>query len=508
MTVAVSLLKNAGIAFASIGPPTANGFTNFTNTWLAGRLSDPSKKPCLLAAFNVGVYHELALPTVKATYGGIACQTFIVRLAPNNTIYAADDCRFLLIVALPNFDVSKTTSSDFSIDVTPSNGVAYTSLTPWASVAGIAENVDPNFNLATAISRNYADSQISPFAMTIPPNANSPSVNVAPGGMLVSFLTMAASGVSASMLMPTPAGSTVEISNPQGGAVTISSGYLSSPGALYTPVKWFDSVDSISVVNQTVFACAFALTALQDTNLAVNCDCVDTTGYETLATLRNRLMIRLGYAAQVSNPPPGMSALLTEFLQSAQKEMYRKYAALRTKRLFRWTMTPNVVMYGLRSNDEDTICNLKLDPYKQIEWVGVQQQGNSAWTPMVEGIPPEFYTSANRSGIPTNYEIRQCIEIFPPPNAAHYLWIKGHMGLQAFSADSDTPTIDPELVFLRALAVGKAHYGKVDAIATATMADSYLKQLVAGTHGRKRYVPTVDIPGPATQPLLVLKAGQ
>ena len=45
---------------------------------------------------------------------------------------------------------------------------------------------------------------------------------------------------------------------------------------------------------------------------------VGTGAYtETLQTLRNRILRRLGFAAQISNPPPGMAELVDDFLKSA-----------------------------------------------------------------------------------------------------------------------------------------------------------------------------------------------
>jgi hypothetical protein len=211
-------------------------------------------------------------------------------------------------------------------------------------------------------------------------------------------------------------------------------------------------------------------------------------------------MVRLGYAGQVGNPPPGMPALLNDFLQSAQRLLYMKYTELRTERVFTWTMESGVRFYDLDENDES--CTKRLNALK-LSWVGVEDL-NGAWLPLVSGIPPEFYTGIPVSNsLPQRYEIRQCIEVFPPPDADGYkLRIKGHYLLQRFTDDADQTTIDSELVFLWALATAKAHYGHQDANNVAAMANDYLGRLVGGKHGTKRYVPgAVPVP-PAVRPVM------
>ncbi len=239
-----------------------------------------------------------------------------------------------------------------------------------------------------------------------------------------------------------------------------------------------------------------------------NCDCVDSTDNETLQQLRTRMMRRLGYSAQATNPPPGMTELLDDFLRSAQRTLYAKNSALRTERFYRWTMVPGISYYGIRDNDSDTDFSdidcgkhLNTQPYR-ISWVGLEDL-NFMWRPMRCGINPAFYTTAMQQGIPQLYEIRSCIEVFPVPNAAYHLWIKGMMGIEPFVANTDKTTIDSELVFLTALGRAKAHYKQQDAQEVAGEAIAYLGDLIAGNHLTRRYVPnTYRIP-PAVEPVMV-----
>jgi hypothetical protein len=231
-----------------------------------------------------------------------------------------------------------------------------------------------------------------------------------------------------------------------------------------------------------------------------NCECEDGFyGSETLADLRYDLLVRLGYAAQANNPPPGMAALLNSFLERGQAFLYRRYKALQTERFYRWTMTVGERFYGLRDNIDD--CTRKLTP-GMITWVGVEDL-NGTWMEMTAGIPPAFYTSVSFEGIPSHYEVRQCIEVFPAPAEAYTLRVKGRFGLARFTEDTDTATIDSELLFLWALANAKNHYGQGDANDVAAQAQTYLRDLIAEGHTTRRYVPGTATPPARSQPVFI-----
>lgn len=239
-----------------------------------------------------------------------------------------------------------------------------------------------------------------------------------------------------------------------------------------------------------------------------NCDCTDITSNQTLAQLRRRMMIRLGYAAMADNPPPGMADLLDDFLRDAQEDLYRKNPSLRTERLFRWTMVPGVSYYGLRDNDTETDftdmdCGRHLnDATFNVSWVGLQDL-NNMWMPLACGINPTLYTTAQQEGLPQLYEIRSCIEVFPVPNAAYKLWIKGQMGIDPFVSNTDKTTLNSDLVFSWALATAKAHYGQKDAARADQSARETLSDTISGMHLTRRYVPnTYRIP-PAVEPVMV-----
>lgn len=225
----------------------------------------------------------------------------------------------------------------------------------------------------------------------------------------------------------------------------------------------------------------------------MNCDCEAESPYRTLSELRVELLRRLGFSAMVNNPPPGVNELLTSFLQEAQRFVFAKRPELRAKRFFKWTMVPGVRYYGLDQNE--TCCGVTIDPRK-VDWCGIRDL-NGRWYHLYGRIPPEFYTTVTMPALPFRIEIRSCIEVFPAPNAAYTLFIKGDFGLTAFTNPEHKCSVDDDLVFRFALANAKAHYRHPDAGAVRQDAISMLMSAVAGKHNINRYVPgTVPRPIP------------
>lgn len=224
---------------------------------------------------------------------------------------------------------------------------------------------------------------------------------------------------------------------------------------------------------------------------------------ETLATLRQDMLVRLGYAAQTNNPPPGMALLLNNFLRRSQNFLYRRYRALQTERYFHWVMVPGERFYGVLDDVpmDDPVTTYKLNP-ERITGVWLEDLMHT-WIPMTKGVDASYFTTLNRPGIPTRYEIKQTIEVFPAPAAAYTLHVKGHFGLLPFVKDTDTCTINSDLLFLWALGNAKNHYGQADASDIAAEAMTMLKTLVGDSHNTARYIPGENVPVPATKPLFL-----
>lgn len=220
---------------------------------------------------------------------------------------------------------------------------------------------------------------------------------------------------------------------------------------------------------------------------------------ETLADLRRDLLIRLGYAARIASPPPGMNDLLDNFLQRGQAFLYRRHKPLQTERFYEWTMVQGERFYGILANEDS--CGKKVQ-YDRISSVWVEDL-NGDWLRLTRGINPALFTSVTQEGLPAVYEIRQNIEVFPAPDAAYTLRVKGHFGLMRFTEDTDICTIDSELLFLWALANAKNHYGQPDAADIAAQAQTMLRDIIGGSHGDARYIPSESRAPAPTKPVFL-----
>lgn len=191
--------------------------------------------------------------------------------------------------------------------------------------------------------------------------------------------------------------------------------------------------------------------------------------------------------------PPGAEAAVNRHLQSAHTLIYRRYDSLRMERFFTWDLTADVALYDFPDNAEGQggtpQCTKKLDPYK-VRWVGVKDAAGG-WRPLTQGIP-DVMQGYDLSGPPTHFDFRQCIQVWPAPDATEgQLVVRGSYGPEDFAADADLPSVDDELVCLLATANAKAQYQQPDANLYTAQFEVHLSKLIAGSHGTKRYIPGV-----------------
>lgn len=273
---------------------------------------------------------------------------------------------------------------------------------------------------------------------------------------------------------------------------------------------------------------------------------------KTLADLRRDLMIRLGYAAMVGNPPPGMTDLLNSFLYDAQQQLYVEYDGMRTERWWAWQTSPGNRIYDVPIDGTDYLN------FRRISWAGISDNGGRAltafapgvalalgayvmatsaqpfdfivsvagitdasepvwptaldatvvsgtvtfkavakaaqtWYPLRQGIDPQNFTLST-NGMPTNFSVGRYLELWPAPNSIYVVRLFGHMGLLRFSQDTDIATIDTHPLFLFALALAKDHYLNAGD-KYAQMARRMIAHLVAQSHGVKRYIPRASTAG-------------
>jgi hypothetical protein len=197
--------------------------------------------------------------------------------------------------------------------------------------------------------------------------------------------------------------------------------------------------------------------------------------------------------------PPSVSALLTDFLQESQRLMYHEHRSILGVRWFTWELQEGVRLYDLDTNEERSqeSCAKALRR-DALEWVGIQV--DDFWRPIAYGIPPEGYGGPDE-GEPQRYEIRDCIEVWPTPhNSEMLLRVKARADLSAFTLDTDTTTIDADVVFFHALGSAKAHYQQSDAELYFAKALDRIMQIASGGHANQRYIPGEAAPRNATPP--------
>jgi hypothetical protein len=426
---------------------------------------------------------------------------YMHRSNPFNGDYGGSNPFVAIVFALPI--TTFTTFDDYVLRFKFSTPLTPSTKQHQGAVWGCARGVQADAIDLTDFVSNY-EATIGP---TLGFTLDLPERSTLLGDATVSFCLDRSGGTFASALANE--GYTSRQYTTSGTANFIAAGYKTQIAQVDDEVlEWASAIGPLS--NQVFFASAFTLPAYGRTPAGdatvFNCDCVDDTTFQprqTLAQLRRRFLIQTGFAAQADNPPASMVTLANELLLTAQTDLYMKYPALNTRRFFRWPLVQGTRFYGLGDNDDDIDCGFSFNPYKAIEWVGVSDP-QGVWLPMTQGIPPEVYTMAAQQGIPQLFDIRQCIEVYPAPDAdGYHLWIKGHFGLAAFASDSDQTTIDSEAVLLWAVALRKKATGAPDADAIASIAKARIGDLTAGTHGKKRYIPNTVVLPPMAQPLFL-----
>ena len=282
---------------------------------------------------------------------------------------------------------------------------------------------------------------------------------------------------------------------------------------------------------------------------------------KTLKQLRRSIIRRLGYSAQVDNPPPGMAELINEFLQDAHEQLYFRYPLLRQQRWWTIAITQGNRFYDipyegayLEGNDiaivngapdtlttvsgdftaagftsgmrvsisnstaddgyhtlgtvgtgsmnlttstgvtgetagayiriaEDDFQNLDI---REITYVGLLD--GTMWNTMEAGINPLLFNIDGQQR-PTNYEIREYVEIFPEPEKSYTMYLKGNTAIKPFTADDHVTSMDPHPVFLQTLAQAKSHYGQGDGNIYFQQLELLIGKLNADAFGNKRFIP-------------------
>lgn len=191
----------------------------------------------------------------------------------------------------------------------------------------------------------------------------------------------------------------------------------------------------------------------------------------TLGEMRSEIQTRLGFgmagSAGVVNSP-----LIDSFLNDAQEQLYQAFDWLEKNGVHERSTGANQQFYDYPDDcDPDRIHNISL------KWGG-------RWHILKEGISPTQRDTAS-SSIPTRYERRDQIELWPAPKTATLtIRFEYSKDMVRMVASGDRTTIPSHMVFLMALFNAKAHYRQPDSAAYGSQLEGLLSKLKAQHRGK------------------------
>lgn len=210
----------------------------------------------------------------------------------------------------------------------------------------------------------------------------------------------------------------------------------------------------------------------------------------TLGELAADLQVRLGFGSAGAGAGVNL-AIMYNFLYNGQLQLY-------------WSGD----WRGCRTYVDKTLADAatRVDYPDEIHperIAGISVLYNGIWTPYLEeGIRPEDYTNQDRAGPPSRVDYYDQIEFWPLSDQAYSVRIFGQKPLSRFTQSTDETTLDPDLVFLHALANAKAHYKHSDAQFYADQLGSMLTN-VRSRNWSKRTFDFQPISSPTPKPQVV-----
>lgn len=218
---------------------------------------------------------------------------------------------------------------------------------------------------------------------------------------------------------------------------------------------------------------------------AYNCDCDCGYPTRTLAELRANVAIAMGYSAQIAALPASVIASINYQLNLQQQLVLADLVEINAIRYFTWNFAAGESKFCTTENLET--CRNQLAATR-ITDAYVVTEGNVI-TKLFKGIDVRQKASDNPRSTPTRYEVRSCIEIWPPPAAAGKLLVKGSLAHVPMVNNTDVCLVDPVALELRTIAFLKGAKGHPDAGNYSGQYGSYIANLCAESHNDMRYVP-------------------
>jgi hypothetical protein len=184
----------------------------------------------------------------------------------------------------------------------------------------------------------------------------------------------------------------------------------------------------------------------------------------TLGDIRTDIQTRMGFGmsgqAGIVN-----STLIDSAIRSAQEQLYMQYDFVELKAVHERQTGAQQAFYDYPSD-----CNVERITSFSVLWSG-------RYVPLKEGITlGQRNTFTN--GIPSHYERREQLEIYPVPDTSDYtLRFEYIKTLKPLVNNNDRTSIPSELVFLHAMANVSNYYRKPDAGEYASQLDAMLTKI-------------------------------
>lgn len=211
---------------------------------------------------------------------------------------------------------------------------------------------------------------------------------------------------------------------------------------------------------------------------------------KTLGNLATELSARLGFSAQ-GTPTLTGNPMMFYLLQDAQEQLITHFSD---------------TLLRVVNEDESTTASVKLldipndcDPNKIIS---IAVKIGSIWHELTHGIK-YYHESLTSESYPLRYDIRYeggtghppspevrvgQLEFWPVPQSVYPLRIEYYRRVQEFTDPTHECTVNDRLVFLHALANGKAHYQRSDAQVYGAQLDAMMRKLKSQQYGNKRFI--------------------
>ena len=203
--------------------------------------------------------------------------------------------------------------------------------------------------------------------------------------------------------------------------------------------------------------------------------------YQTLGELRSLLQQRLGFGS--SGAASGINATtIDNFLFNAQIQLY--WHTDWKKLTF---YADKTVGSGQTLIDYPTTASGAPADANPDRILKLAVLVNGLWIPIEEGIGTEHYSYSDRKYYPQRYERYGQIELWPQADQVYTVRVWYIRELARFTQDNDRTTIDDDLVFLHALANGKAHYRHPDAEVYAGQLATMLSDIKTKQFGNRSF---------------------